>query len=159
MAESILLYVAMFIAGVLPGGRPLLTDAVVAQLALQVLRSGDAAEAIERAAFIIKKPSGGITLLPWPGRGTYSASWKGPVPNGVIAVIHTHPSDRPVPSAQDRAEAKRLGVPFYVVSRAGLCVADAANRVYCAGRIPWLMRGRAIGETVLEWTMRATGTS
>ena len=155
MCQTILAFVAMVLAGAF-FNRPLLTDAAVGQLALELLKTSDAAEAIEQAAFIVRSPTGALSLLRWPGAGFYGAKWTGAVPDNVLAVIHTHPRARPVPSAQDRAEATRLGLPFYVVSRAALCVADPGNVVSCATRIPWLLRG---GEVALNWAVRATGAS
>lgn len=133
-----------------------LSDAVVARLADQLLRKAGGVQHLELAAFIVKTPRGALTLLRWPNRGFYQASWVGPLPEGVVAVMHTHPQRSPRPSLQDRAEAVRMKLPFYVVSRGGLCVAGAQGEVQCAGSIPWHRRNGLSGEIALQWYVVAT---
>ena len=79
--------------------------------------------ATERAAFLIAESDGGLTLAPWDVRGYHRASYRGGVPERAIAIVHTHPAHLPQPSAQDRAEAKRLGLPVVVVTPSGVQVA------------------------------------
>lgn len=155
MATQILLYV-MYLA-VSQLSPSLLPDGPVARVALELLEHAGAADDMERAAFIVRTPAGALELTYWPSRGVYAATWRGPMPRNVVGVIHTHPKLRPLPSAQDRAEASRLGLPFYVVSRGALCVAHA-GRVHCADRIPWLIRG-GMGNVAMHWTERVTATS
>jgi hypothetical protein len=88
----------------------------------------------ERAAFLVRRDDGTVALHHWPKSGFRSARWKGQLPAGVIGVMHTHPVRLPRPSGQDIAEARRLGLPFYVVSRRQLCVADAEGTVTCGAR-------------------------
>ena len=159
MTQSILLFLALVVTRAMPGESPLLSDTAIAQLAYELLRDVGAADAVEHAAFVVRTPAGTLALQRWPGGGFHAARWTGAPPKGVIAVMHTHPRERPAPSTQDRAEAKRLHVPFYVVSRAGLCVADAAGGVHCAARIPWLTRGSSLAGIALQWTPRAGTTS
>jgi hypothetical protein len=128
-----------------------LRDADVARLGHELLLAAGSNANIERAAFVVRSPAGTFDLLRWPRSGFFSARWTGPVPEGVVAIIHTHPLKRPAPSQQDRAEAKRIGLPLYVVSRAGLCVADIEGGVACARRIPWLQRGGLNEEESLRW--------
>ena len=70
----------------------------------------------ERAAFLIRENNGTLTLAPWPHSGFRHASYRGAVPARTIAILHTHPADQPRPSAQDRAEATRLGLPVIVIT-------------------------------------------
>jgi hypothetical protein len=104
-------------------------------LALQLFeQSGDAEHEGERAAFVVLGPGGRLELIPWPAppRNIRSVNWTGAMPAGVVAVMHTHPSTVPRPSGQDLAEARRLSLPFYVVSRTSLCVAASDGGVRCS---------------------------
>lgn len=152
MTQQLMLYIALVVTA-LPHT---LTDRAVARAALKLLDTAGATEQFEHAAFIIRTPAGNFDLLRWTQTGFHAASWAGPIPAGVVAVIHTHPRSRPMPSMQDRAEAVRLAMPFYIVSRGALCLADVTGGVYCAERIPWVHRGN---DVALNWLRRATGTS
>ena len=80
---------------------------------------------VERAAFVIAEPDGRLKLEHWPQVRAYrSEKFYGIVPPNTIAIIHTHPrfSD-PRPSTSDLDEARRVGLPFWVVSRAALYIA------------------------------------
>jgi hypothetical protein len=70
----------------------------------------------EKAAFLIAEGNGTLTLQPWPAGGHRRASFRGRIPERAIAVLHTHPRGEPRPSANDRAEAKRLGLPVVVIT-------------------------------------------
>lgn len=70
----------------------------------------------ERAAFLIREADGTLTLEPWAGGGYRHASFRGRVPVGTIAILHTHPRGEERPSVQDRAEAKRLRMPVVVIT-------------------------------------------
>jgi len=75
----------------------------------------------ERAAFVIQHPDGSIACQCWPSKHTYLAeSFTGFVPEGTIAIVHTHPVQYPRPSEQDKQEATRLGIPIYVLSIEGV---------------------------------------
>ncbi|HVE70185.1 MAG TPA: Mov34/MPN/PAD-1 family protein, partial [Thermoanaerobaculia bacterium] len=70
----------------------------------------------ERAAFLIEERDGTLTLEPWPASGHRHATFQGAIPPRTIAIVHTHPADAPEPSARDRAEARRLGLPVIVIT-------------------------------------------
>ena len=70
----------------------------------------------ERAAFLIRESDGTLTIAPWPHGGYRHASFRGHVPTGTIAILHTHPRGEERPSATDRAEARRLGLPVVVIT-------------------------------------------
>jgi hypothetical protein len=70
----------------------------------------------ERAAFLIRETDGTLTLEPWPPGGRRHASFRGRVPVGTIAILHTHPRGEEWPSAQDREEARRLRMPVVVIT-------------------------------------------
>jgi hypothetical protein len=77
----------------------------------------------EQAAFLIQEKSGALTLAPWESRGHHHASYRGTIPQGTIAIVHTHPANQPQPSAHDRNEASRMGLPVVVVTPSGVRVA------------------------------------
>jgi hypothetical protein len=128
-------------------------DATVAAFADEMLERAGIADEIEHAAFIAAGSDGTMRLVHWLGNRAFrEAHWNGPLPDGVVAVIHTHPHRSPLPSRQDAFEARRLGMPFYVVSRASLSVAEPDGRIRRAARIPWLLRFRKLLTDVrLDW--------
>ncbi len=136
---------------------PELNDNVIARLAHKLLRQVGGLEEYELAAFIVKTPQGAVDLQRWPNRGHMTAQWAGPMPEGVVGVIHSHPLRVPQPSLQDRGEALRLRLPFYVVSRGALCVAGAFGGVECADRVPWMRRDGMVGVIALNWQVIVPG--
>lgn len=130
-------------------------DSEIARLAFEMLNRAGSTDDVEHAAFIVRSPAGALSLLHWPRGRFHAATWSGPIPANAIGVIHTHPRSRPMPSVQDRAEARRLRLPFYVVSRTALCVVDASGVTRCAARTPWLARNGMKGDVALRWEERA----
>jgi|ERR1043165_5545497 proteasome lid subunit RPN8/RPN11 len=103
----------------------------VKPLAQDLLRQRGIFEDIEVAAFVVRAEDGTLDLVHWP-RGDYrQAHWEGLMPDHVVAVMHTHPWQVPRPSVQDAAEAHRLQLPFYVVSRPRLCVVGTDGAISC----------------------------
>jgi hypothetical protein len=80
----------------------------------------------ERAAFLIREADGTLTLEPWAPGGRRHASFRGQVPIGTIAILHTHPRGEGRPSTQDFAEAERLRMPVVVITE-GRVVAAMPN--------------------------------
>ena len=78
----------------------------------------------EQGAFLVADPEGRLRLLWWHSHQHLKATYRGAIPSRAIAIVHTHPYWTPEPSAQDRAEAKRLGLPVITVS---LVAVDVAN--------------------------------
>lgn len=70
----------------------------------------------ERAAFLIRESDGTLTLEPWTNGDFRRASFRGAVPAGAIAIVHTHPRSEPRPSVHDRDEARRLNLTVIVVT-------------------------------------------
>src|SRR5688572_27134301 len=72
----------------------------------------------ERAAWILRDNDGRYRWQEWDNREEHNAAtWKRPVPDGVVALIHTHPAfGNPKPSKQDMLVAKRIKAPVYTVS-------------------------------------------
>jgi hypothetical protein len=70
----------------------------------------------ERAAFLIRESDGSLTLAPWPPGGRRHAEFRGRMPAGTIAILHTHPRGESRPSRHDRKEARRLDMPVVVIT-------------------------------------------
>jgi len=76
----------------------------------------------ECAAWIVPDESEGVRWVSWPNGHLFLAErWKGSVPAGAVAIVHTHPAMvSPKPSRQDIETARRFGVTVYTVSRSGI---------------------------------------
>jgi hypothetical protein len=73
---------------------------------------------MEQAAFIVREADGRLILVRWPEAGEPGTSrWVGPLPNGVVAIAHTHPNWDPNPSKIDIRTAQQSHLPVYVVTR------------------------------------------
>lgn len=141
----------------LPVARVLASD--VETLAVDLFRQNRDPEFGELAGFVIRGMDGALELVPWPAPPKTlrrAANWYGPLPDRLVAVIHTHPRDLPRPSSQDAAEARRLGIPFYVVSARSLCVAPPGGLVSCQGLGTPQRRAPDVAGTMRE-TGRAVG--
>ncbi len=80
---------------------------------------------LEVAAFLVRDDDGGISCRLWPSSFVSAARYDGSMPKGTFALIHTHPSRSPMPSRGDLEEAKRVGLPIYVLTPSQLSVVDA----------------------------------
>ena len=99
--------------------------------ARDLVRRNGVDDQYERGAFLVRG-TGGLSVIDWPFERSYRiAKWRGPIPEGATAVIHTHPNEYPHPSSRDRAEARRLGLPVYVATRARVCVVTPADDISC----------------------------
>ena len=128
--------VLLFFAGVSSSVLPA-NDAL--RLAQEVLERSGPDDDDESAAFLVRTPDNELTLVHWPTQRNYrKIQWRGPMPPGVIGIIHTHPARLPRPSAQDITESERLGLPFYVVSRASFCSVAPGQEITCSKTVPWI---------------------
>jgi|GEM_PF-5665368 len=86
---------------------------------------------IETAAWLVRRPDGRETLVPWPPASQRrSHAWRRPLPPGAVALLHTHPaSENPRPSARDRDVARRIRMPVYTISRWAIYRADPDGTV------------------------------
>ena len=108
----------------------------VMRYASELVRRNGVDDQFERGAFLILRTDG-LSMMEWPFERRYrTAHWRGTVPQGVVAVIHTHPNEYPHPSSTDRAEARRLALPVFVATRGRLCVATPSNEVSCVSAKP-----------------------
>lgn len=72
----------------------------------------------EQAAFVMRDGDGVLAMRRWPSRAeARRAHVDDGLPSGVIAIVHTHPNRRPLPSPDDAHLASRLGIPVYVLTR------------------------------------------
>jgi hypothetical protein len=99
-------------------GPAVLRDPAVVACFVQVLRAGAyGGRNTERAAFLVVQADRSLECRDWPAtHGFREARWVGPLPEGVVAVAHTHPQSFPDPSDQDLSEARRLGIPIFVLT-------------------------------------------
>jgi hypothetical protein len=83
----------------------------------------------EESAWILKNPYNNYSTIRWPATGKKNAHfWRGPVPNGVVALAHTHTVKAySKPSRMDISESKRLQIPFYIISDKGIWIVDQGN--------------------------------
>jgi len=83
---------------------------------------------MEVAAFVIRNSDGELACLPWPHTASVRAAhYQGAIPPGTVAVAHTHPRQFERPSSGDIEQAKRIGLPIYVISRWYLYVIDPSS--------------------------------
>jgi Prokaryotic homologs of the JAB domain len=83
----------------------------------------------ERAGFLVLDDDR-FQMIVWPPSHRFHAEeWRGKVPNGTVAVVHTHPAGQPLPSAHDLMEAQRVGVPMIVVTPMSVALATENGRI------------------------------
>jgi hypothetical protein len=70
----------------------------------------------ERAAFLVRRDDGRLGAIAWQPGGTTEAAYRGRIPPGCLAILHTHPAAAPEPSRRDRAESARLRLPIVVIT-------------------------------------------
>ena len=72
---------------------------------------------VEVAAFVVAADDGALSCLLWPRMAwVRSQTFTGRIPKGTVAIVHTHPPHEELPSANDMAESRRIGLPFFVVT-------------------------------------------
>lgn len=103
-------------------------DDCKAAIFLELLALGSRAPGEEAGAFLVDDAKRGLRCELWPGpQKRRRAQYEGPIPKGTVAVAHTHPNlpHLRAPSPNDGAEAERLALPIYVISRFQLWVVNA----------------------------------
>jgi hypothetical protein len=85
----------------------------------------------EVAAFLVRDRNGVISSVMWPHTANRrSEQYDGAIPAGTVAIAHTHPwqADQH-PSRGDIDQAKKIGLPIYVVTRRDLYVVNSSGEV------------------------------
>lgn len=83
---------------------------------------------VEVAAFVVADEEGQMSCLIWPRMSWIrSQTFHGTIPQGTVAVVHTHPPREERPSNGDTLESVRLRLPFYVLTEAAIWVVDPAT--------------------------------
>lgn len=101
---------------------------------------GVAGDERERAAFIVRSSDGTYEMLWWKECARSNRSeYRGSIPEKAVAVVHTHPFHFPKGSPLDASEARRLNLPFYVLTRASIYLVEPTQ-----GRNIEIHRGRWI---------------
>ncbi|MGZ7039128.1 MAG: Mov34/MPN/PAD-1 family protein [Thermoanaerobaculia bacterium] len=78
----------------------------------------------ERAAFLVMESDGTLDCHDWPATFSFKAEhWTGEVPDGTVAIAHTHPARVRQPSRDDIDSAARVGVPVFVVTQSWISMA------------------------------------
>ncbi|HSP14118.1 MAG TPA: hypothetical protein VLV78_05140 [Thermoanaerobaculia bacterium] len=71
----------------------------------------------ERAAFLVRDSNGEHRCVAWPFTGDFhQQQFHGSIPDGTVAIVHTHPEKLPLPSKQDQRTATSLSVPIFVLT-------------------------------------------
>jgi hypothetical protein len=72
----------------------------------------------EAAAFLVRATDGKVNCYLWPRAvEPLSQTWLGEMPEGTIAIAHTHPAGYGwMPSRADRAVASATGLPIFVAT-------------------------------------------
>jgi len=85
----------------------------------------------ERAAWVMLNPQGAYSFKRWPASAARnSETWKGPVPDHAVALVHTHPVNTDdKPSRGDILIAKKLKMIVYVISSRGIWSVDRNGKV------------------------------
>src|SRR5439155_21802873 len=82
----------------------------------------------EIAAFLVQDASGSIASVKWPHTAAARTErYHGVIPARTVAIAHTHPTYAPLPSRGDVAQAMRIGLPIYVITRWSLYVVDPTS--------------------------------
>ena len=77
----------------------------------------------ERAAFLVLNDDKTISCRDWPPTFAFrTAQWTSAVPDGTIAIAHTHPATMRRPSREDLSTAESVGVPVIVVTQGWISV-------------------------------------
>jgi hypothetical protein len=101
---------------------------VTSGFATLVKNAGYGRRADEQAGFLVVDDAGHFRVVSWPVSNRHHAQeWRGAIPDGTIAVAHTHPVESPYASVHDCDEARRLGMPIFVLTPESVVLIDARN--------------------------------
>jgi hypothetical protein len=135
--------------------RSVASDPAVLAMFADMLRVSTPGVEREVAAFLVRDGDGRISCRAWPRLGRFRAeAFHGEIPNGTVAIAHTHPPLSTKPSRGDIAEAQRIGLPIYVVTRRQIHVVHpgTGRSISVAGNWMWRIRGAA-ARCDSEWAL------
>ena len=95
----------------------------------------------ETAAFLVRDTRGDVQCLLWPTTNEFQMqTFRGEPPPNTIAIVHTHMKSRPMPSTNDIDQARRIGLPFFVLTRADVTMVepDSGQVVPLIAQRTWL---------------------
>jgi hypothetical protein len=106
-----------------------LNESVVANVGEQLLsRVVPDSREREQAAFLTLNHDGNLGCRLWPfTTERASSTYRGVVPEGTFAIIHTHPHELVFPSRGDGAVSARLGMPVLVITHGWISIVDPAR--------------------------------
>jgi hypothetical protein len=82
----------------------------------------------ERSAFLVLDANGELQMVMWPWEAeSMRASYRGAIPAGTVAIVHTHPNALPNPSPGDAALSIRLELPIYVLTRSSITMTEGGR--------------------------------
>ena len=103
---------------------------VLAVMQDMALRGAYQPDQQEVAAFLVRDLNGAISSVLWPHTANRrSEHYDGVIPARTVAIAHTHPIFAERPASGDIAQAKKIGLPIYVITRWNLYVVDATGAV------------------------------
>jgi hypothetical protein len=83
----------------------------------------------EEAAFVVRNANGGYRLVVWDTEREYQKrSFNGTIPRAAVAIVHTHPRDKPEASRGDRQTARLLAMPVVVLTPLNIVVVGPDGR-------------------------------
>jgi proteasome lid subunit RPN8/RPN11 len=121
-------------ARTLPVTDELAMDPVVHAQFVELLRQGGYGWLnTERAAFIIREANGDYRFVAWPFmHRDLEADYRGTIPDGLVAIVHTHPNIAPKPSPGDCETARRLAVSVFVLTASNIYIATSRGEIVAA---------------------------
>jgi JAB domain-containing protein similar to deubiquitination enzymes len=119
------------VAGTLPVTDELAMDPVVHARFVELLRQGGYGWfKTERAAFIIREANGDYRFVAWPfTHKDLEAYYRGTIPDGLVAIVHTHPNTAKQPSPGDCETARRLAISVFVLTANNIYVATSCGEI------------------------------
>lgn len=100
-----------------PAVTELVQDRVVRSLFADLLRLGGYGHRdTELAAFLVRDPGDVYRCVMWPSRSYQRSEFRGRIPLGTVAIVHTHRNSGPQGTVDDGLTARRLRLPVYVLT-------------------------------------------
>jgi hypothetical protein len=103
---------------------------------------GEDPNGTERAAWIVLNEQRVYEFIRWSRSDARNSEiWKGPVPENLVAQVHTHPENTdPRPSANDFLVALQVHVPIYIISKDGIWIGMPNGRMKRQETSGWYKR-------------------